>query len=148
MTLASQTIDRPRAFPPRMTEFTQRFWQGLAAGRFETTRCDDCERLTFPPKPFCPHCWSKRIAWVPLSGRGKLYSQTVVHSAPAVFRDEVPYRVGIVDLDESLRIATRVLAKLEPKLDSVVEIVVLNYRDGPLFAVRPVPQARQENSEI
>jgi uncharacterized OB-fold protein len=68
-------------------------------------------------------------------------SQTVVHVAPAVFQDEVPYRVGIVDLDESLRIATRVLAKFEPKLDSVVEIVVLNYRDGPLFAARPLPQA-------
>ena len=47
MTLALQTVDRPRAFPPRMTEFTRRFWQGLAAGRFETTRCDDCARLTF-----------------------------------------------------------------------------------------------------
>jgi len=138
MILALQTIDRVRAFPPRMTEFTRRFWHGLAAGRFETTRCDDCERLTFPPKPFCPHCWSKRIAWVPLSGRGKLYSQTVVHAAPLVFQDEVPYRVGIVDLDEGLRIATRVLADVEPKLDTAVEIVVLNYRDGPLFAARPV----------
>jgi uncharacterized protein len=139
MTLAFQTVDRPRAFPPRMTEFTQRFWQGLSAGRFETTLCEDCERLTFPPKPFCPHCWSKRIAWVPLSGRGKLYSQTVVHAAPLVFQDEVPYRVGIVDLDEGLRIATRVLADIEPKLDTAVEIVVLNYRDGPLFLARSLP---------
>jgi uncharacterized protein len=137
MSLTSQTIDRPRAFPPRMTEFTQRFWRGLAAGRFNTTKCQDCARLTFPPKPFCPHCWSMAIAWVPLSGRGKLYSQTVVHAAPAVFQDEVPYRVGIVDLDEGLRIATRVLADIEPKLDAAVEIVVLNYRDGPLFAARP-----------
>jgi uncharacterized protein len=136
MTLALQSIDRARAFPPRMTEFTQRFWQSLATGRFETTRCEECERLTFPPKPFCPHCWLKRIFWVPLSGHGKLYSQTVVHAAPAVFRDEVPYRVGIVDLKEGLRIATLVLADVEPKLDSVVEIVVLNYSDGPLFAVR------------
>jgi uncharacterized OB-fold protein len=138
MSLALLTVDRHRAFPPRMTEFTQRFWQGLAAGRFETTRCDDCERLTFPPKPFCPHCWSKRIAWVPLSGRGKLYSQTVVHAAPAAFQDEVPYRVGIVDLDEGLRIATRVLADTQPELDTAVEIVVLNHSDGPLFAARPL----------
>ena len=138
MTLALQTVDRPRAFPPRMTEFTQRFWQGLATGNFETTRCEDCSRLTFPPKPFCPHCWSKRIAWVPLSGRGKLYAQTVVHAAPLVFQGEVPYRVGVVDLDEGLRIATRVLADVEPKLDTAVEIVVLNYRDGPLFAARPL----------
>jgi uncharacterized OB-fold protein len=138
MTLHLQTVDRARAFPPRMTEFTRRFWQGLATGRFETTQCDDCRRLTFPPKPFCPHCWSPRITWVPLSGRGKLYSQTVVHAAPLVFQDEVPYRVGIVDLDEGLRIATRVLADVEPKLDTAVEIVVLNYRDGPLFAARPL----------
>lgn len=138
MTLAFQTINRLRAFPPRVTEFTQRFWRGLAAGHFETTRCDDCGRLTFPPKPFCPHCWSHKIAWVPLSGRGKLYSQTVVHAAPAVFQDDVPYRVGIVDLDEGLRIATRVLTDVEPKLDIAVEIVVLNYRDGLLFAARPL----------
>jgi uncharacterized protein len=138
MTLALQTVYRPRAFPPRMTEFTQRFWRGLAAGRFETTRCEDCRRLTFPPKPFCPHCWSQRVAWVPLSGRGKLYSQTVVHAAPAAFQDEVPYRVGIVDLNEGVRIATRVLADIEPKLDTAVEIVVLSYQDGALFAVRPL----------
>ena len=136
--LASQTIDRTRAFPPRMTEFTQQFWQGLASGDFQSTRCDDCARLTFPPKPFCPHCWSERVRWVPLSGRGKLYSQTVVHAAPMVFQDEVPYRVGIVDLDEGLRIATRVLAEAEPKLDTAVEIVVLQYKYGPLFAARPL----------
>ena len=137
MMLASQTIDRTRVFPPRMTEFTQRFWHELSSGSFQTTRCDDCERATFPPKPFCPHCWSERIRWVALSGRGKLYSQTVVHAAPMVFQDEVPYRVGIVDLDEGLRIATRVLADLEPTLDTAVEIIVLRYRDGPLFAARP-----------
>ena len=75
---------------------------------------------------------------MPLSGRGKLYSQTLVHAAPAVFQDEVPYRVGIVDLNEGVRIATRVLADIEPKLDTAVEIVVLSYQDGPLFAVRPL----------
>jgi uncharacterized protein len=140
MTLAMQPIDRVRAFPPRLTEFTQRFWQGLGNGRFETTQCEECGRLSFPPKPFCPHCWSDRIVWTPLCGRGKLYSQTMVHAAPAVFEHEIPYRVGIVDLDEGLRIATRVLATVEPKLDMAVEIIVLNYRDGPLFAARRCPE--------
>jgi hypothetical protein len=55
-----------------------------------------------------------------------------------VFQDEVPYRVGIVDLDEGLRIATRVLTETEPTLDTAVEIVVLHYKDGPLFAARPI----------
>ncbi|WP_413776382.1 Zn-ribbon domain-containing OB-fold protein [Rhodopseudomonas sp. P2A-2r] len=60
MMLPVLAVDGVRAFPPRVTEFTLRFWQGLASGHFETTRCDDCTRLTFPPKPFCPHCWSER----------------------------------------------------------------------------------------
>jgi uncharacterized OB-fold protein len=60
-----------------------------------------------------------------------------VHAAPAAFQGEVPYRVGIVDLDEGIRIATRVLADSEPVLDMAIEIVVLSYRDGPLFAARP-----------
>jgi uncharacterized OB-fold protein len=62
----------------------------------------------------------------------------VIHAAPAVFRAEAPYRVGIVDLDEGLRIATRILCEAPPALDASVEIVVLRYVDGPLFAARPL----------
>jgi uncharacterized protein len=138
MTMSSVTIDKPRSYPPRVTAFTRRFWNGLLEGRFETTKCDDCGKASFPPKPICPHCWSKSLSWITLSGRGKLYSQTVIHASPAVFRAETPYRVGIVDLDEGLRIATRIVSEGEPKLDSAVELVVLRYSDGPLFAARPV----------
>jgi uncharacterized OB-fold protein len=62
----------------------------------------------------------------------------VVHAAPKAFMHEVPYRVGIVDLDEQLRIATRILADREPQLGAPVEIVALSYLDGPLFAARPL----------
>ncbi len=138
MRLPSIAIDQMRAYPPRMTEFTQRFWSDLALGRLTTTRCDACGKLTFPPKPFCPHCWSRAVQWTDLAGRGTLYSQTVIHAAPAAFAHEVPYRVGIVDLDEQVRIATRILADREPRLGGAVQIVTLSYRDGPLFAAQPV----------
>ncbi len=137
MSLDILRIDRARSYPPRVTAFTQRFWDAIAAGRLETTICDDCGKLTFPPKTFCPHCWSTRTRWTGLSGRGRLYSQTVIHAAPMIFRDEAPYRVGIVDLDERLRIATRVLSETPPALDTPVQIVTLLYTDGPLFAARP-----------
>jgi uncharacterized OB-fold protein len=139
MTMPIISMERPRSYPPRVTAFTRRFWDNLQEGRFETTRCDECGKASFPPKPFCPHCWSKQIKWIALQTRGTLYSQTVVHASPAVFRAEAPYRVGVVDLDEGLRIATRIIAQDEPALDTVVEIVVLRYTDGPLFAARPVP---------
>lgn len=138
MTLPIIPVDRARAYPPRVTAFTQHFWDRLTEGQLETTQCDGCGRLSFPPKPFCPHCWGAQTHWAPLTGQGRLYAQTVIHAAPAVFRDEVPYRVGIVDLDEGLRIALRILADIAPMLDSPVQIVVQLYRDGPLFAAEVV----------
>ena len=47
---------------------------------------------------------------------------------------EAPIRNGIVDLDEGLRVAARILG--EPALDAAMECVVLRYADGPLFAFR------------
>lgn len=137
MTLEILHVDRVRAYPPRVTEFTRRFWDAIAEGRLETTVCEDCRKLTFPPKTFCPHCWSTKVRWTALSGRGTLYSQTMIHAAPAIFREEAPYRVGIVDLEEGLRIATKVLSDAAPALDTPVQIVTLLYKDGPLFAARP-----------
>ena len=40
------------------------------------------------------------------------------------------------DLDEGLRIATRIVGETTPALDSAVELVVLRYTDGPLYGVR------------
>jgi len=137
VTLPVLNIAGKRPYPPRVSEFTRTFWQGLAEGRFLTTRCAECAKPSFPPKPFCPHCWSERIEWVPLVPRGRVYSSTVMHAVPAYFRHEVPYRVGIVDLEDGLRIATRLLGVEQGfAVGARAEIVVLAYEDGPLFAAR------------
>jgi uncharacterized OB-fold protein len=126
-----------RPYPPRVSEFTQTFWNALAEGRFLGTRCAACAKASFPPKPFCPHCWSDRIEWIPLAPRGTVYSSTVMHAVPSFFRHEVPYRVGIVDLDDGIRIATRVLNVEQGfGVGARADIVVLQYEDGPLFAAR------------
>ena len=69
-----------------------------------------------------------------LSGRGKLYSQTVIHAAPAAFAREAPIRNGIVDLDEGLRVAARILG--EPASRRRPGMRRVRYTDGPLFAFR------------
>ncbi|PZW48589.1 hypothetical protein C8P66_1043 [Humitalea rosea] len=134
-----EVLSRPgrRPYPPRVTATTAPFWEGLLEGRFQTTRCDDCGRFSFPPKVICPHCWSRRILWHELSGNGRLYSSTTIHAAPASFRQEAPYRVAIVDLEEGVRLATRLLGGGPATLDSPVRLVALSYDDGPLFAARP-----------
>lgn len=100
-------------YPPRVTEFTKPFWEGLDDGVLRTTRCDECGYMTFPPKPICPHCWSKNVQWVDLAGRGVLYTYTEVSAAPAMFADETPYVLCLVDLDEGVRCVSRVLASWE-----------------------------------
>jgi uncharacterized protein len=135
MSLPFVDVPRTRPWPPRVTAFTKPFWDALAEGKLMTTRGKTSGRLTFPPKPICPYDWGREVEWVELSGRGRLYSQTVIHAAPAAFMSEAPIRNGIVDLDEGLRIAARILG--EPKLDAAMECVVLRYSDGPLFAFRP-----------
>jgi len=97
-------------YPPRMTAFTQPFWDGLREDRFQTTRCRDCAHMTFPPKPVCPECWQSDVEWVQLSGRGTLASYTEVSAAPQIFAHEAPYTLCIVDLDEGVRCVSRVLA--------------------------------------
>jgi uncharacterized OB-fold protein len=139
MTLEAIPVARRRAYPPRVSAFTQPFWEGLAQGRWQSTCCSACGKFTFPPKPICPHCWSDAMTWKDLSTRGTLYSWTRIHSAPKVFAEESPYAVCVVDLDIGLRIATRMVDK--PGTQFVpgipMEVVVLQYEDGPLFASRP-----------
>jgi uncharacterized OB-fold protein len=129
-----------RAYPPRVSSFTKPFWEGLGQGRWQTTCCDACGRQTFPPRPICPHCWSDKVSWSPLVARGTLYSWTRIHAAPAVFSAESPYAVGIVDLDSGIRLACRLLDAhhTDWKPGMAVEMAILQYEDGPLFAARPL----------
>jgi len=129
-----------RAYPPRQSVFTKNFWNGLADGRWQTSRCGDCSKQTFPPKPVCPHCWSDNVHWSSLSDKGKLYSWTRIHAAPAVFAHEAPYAVGIVDLNSGIRLACRLfdIPDTPFKPEMLIEIVVLQFDDGPLFAARPL----------
>jgi uncharacterized OB-fold protein len=143
MTLESIAVARKRAYPPRVSAFTQPFWDGLAKGQWQSTCCEACGKFTFPPKPICPHCWSDKMTWKDLSRRGTLYSWTRVHSAPKVFTDEAPYALCVVDLDIGLRIATRMVRGQDTPADGTfkigmpMEVIVLNFEDGPLFASRP-----------
>ena len=134
MTLPVFTVAGRRPYPPRISAFSKTFWDALSEGRLLTTRGVDSQRLTFPPKPICPHGWSREVEWVELSGRGTLYSYTVVHVAPEMFAREVPYRLAVVDLEEGLRVAAGLMGEGGAQLDAPVQAVTLRYDDGPLLA--------------
>lgn len=61
MTLATIRRAGLRPYPPRVSEFTAPFWQALADGHLVTTRGKAPQRLTFPPKPYCPFSWEREV---------------------------------------------------------------------------------------
>lgn len=89
--------------PPSGPE--QQYFERLAAGRFEIQRCAACARHVFYPRVLCPHCGGDQLDWVPASGRGTVYSTTVVRRKPA---DGGDYNVCLVDLAEGVRMMSRV----------------------------------------
>jgi uncharacterized protein len=138
VTMRIMPVQHERRYPPRVTEFTTPFWRSLIEGDFRTTRCRSCRRLSFPPKPICPHCWGDDVAWETLPSDGKLYSWTRIHAGPAIFEADLPYEVGIVDLDAGIRMACPLHgASVLWRCDMRVELLTLSFLDGPFFAAAP-----------
>ena len=79
---------------------TSRFWDALAEGKFVTTRCGDCGRLSFPPQADCPNCTSANSKWVDLGTEAELLTYTCVQITPTSFADHDPYVVAIGRLKE------------------------------------------------
>ncbi len=90
----------------------------------------------------CATCWSEDLAWEPASGRGTVWTFTVVHipGHPA-WRDDVPYTLAIVELEEGPRLMTNIVGT-EPGIVHVgmaVELDVEHNTRGPqpLLQFRP-----------
>jgi uncharacterized protein len=104
------------------------FW--AAARRHELVRpvCRECGRSFFTPQVACPGCLSEDWSYEPSSGRGRVYSATVVHKAPSSDLT-APYGLGIVDLDEGWSMLTTLVGEPLPAQDDVVEVAWVE-RDG------------------
>jgi NAD(P)-dependent dehydrogenase (short-subunit alcohol dehydrogenase family)/uncharacterized OB-fold protein len=71
-----------------------------AEGRFELQRCARCQAVQYPPREACHRCLCIDLPWVEIDGGGKLISQTrLLHSHDLYFRERVPWRLGMVQLD-------------------------------------------------
>ena len=137
--LTTLKVASRRAYPPRVSAFTQPFWSALGEGRW-TRHAVARVAITFPPKAVCPHCWSTEHEWVEIGSSGSVYSWTRIHAAPTIFAGEAPYSVCIVDLDCGIRLACKLIESdgMTASIGMPVEIIRLQYEDGDLFAARPL----------
>ncbi len=125
-----------RAFPVP-DAVTEPFWEGIAEGVLRVQRCRACGRHVFYPRAVCPHCGGG-LDWVEAGGGGTVHSYTIVHRAPPAYREDVPYVVALVDLDEGVRLMTR-LVDVEPAAVEVgmpVEVAIQGEPRLPYFRPR------------
>jgi uncharacterized protein len=95
---------------PIVNPWARPFWDGAREGRLLIQRCGDCQKHVFYPRVSCPHCFSQNLGWVQASGRGTVYSYTVVYNnAPSAFTCDVPYVVAVIQLDEGVRMLSNVV---------------------------------------
>jgi uncharacterized OB-fold protein/acyl dehydratase len=83
------------------------WWEACDQGKLLIQRCGDCGTLRHPPRPMCGKCQSTHWDSIEASGRGSVFSFTVIHHPP-IPGYEFPIPVALIDLEEGTRICANV----------------------------------------
>jgi uncharacterized OB-fold protein len=81
----------------------QPFWEAAAEGKFIVRKCAACGRVHWYPRAICPFCFSDKTEWVRASGRGTIYSYSVMR------RVDEPYAIAYVTLEEGPTMLTNIV---------------------------------------
>ena len=111
------------------------FWEGCKRHELLVQRCTGCGVVRFWDQPMCPDCHATAGEAVRASGRGTVWSYTTTHHAfNRAWKDELPYTVVVVELDEGPRMTSnlvgggaevRIGARVEVAFDDVSPEVTL-----------------------
>jgi uncharacterized OB-fold protein len=86
-----------------------RYWREIPQRyRLEAVKCKACGAIWFPPRLVCAECGKKDFEAVKLSDKGKVTTFTVIRVGPTDFSDQVPYPVGIVELEDGISIQCQI----------------------------------------
>lgn len=84
-------------------------------------KCGNCGTVYFPPRSICPKCRRKslgKMSSFKLSGKGRVYSYTVVHDPMPDFSLMKPYIMAMVEMEEGIKITAQ-LVDCEPDRVSI-----------------------------
>lgn len=111
---------------PLMDTHSEVYWDAVRQRRLLIQRCAMCGRYQFYPRQHCVHCFAADPVWVQATGKGRLHTfSTVWRTANPEFAADCPYTVGIVELDEGVRVSARIIGTDPDALacDQRVEVV-------------------------
>ena len=95
---------------PAITAEMRPFFEAAGRNELRVQRCTACGSHRFPPRAICSDCLSTESEWVPVSGRGEVFSFNVMHQVyhPG-FAGEVPYAVVVVKLAEGTKMISNLV---------------------------------------
>ena len=117
---------------PQTQPWSEKFWEGTQEGKLLIQVCKECDSRIFYPRKFCPDCWSAKLNWVEASGRGTVFTfSTAYDMVEPKFADELPYTLAYVDLEEGVRLMTRIVDCMPEDITFGMAVeVVFHERDG------------------
>jgi uncharacterized OB-fold protein len=133
---------------PVITPETREFWEAAERERLVLQRCPRCEEFIWYPRSLCPGCMSTQLEWVGASGRGVVYSYSVVrHAEVPEYAPATPYLLAYVELEEGPVVLTNLVdcTAEEVKIGDSVRAVFHHTGEGTAlmrFALDPTRNDR------
>ena len=139
--MADPEKKNPEYQTPHVDWETRAYWEGAGRGELVLQRCRSCKTVQHRPRGICATCLSDEIEHFVASGRGEVYTYSVVrqNQMPA-FRDAVPYVVAYVQLEEGPQLLTNIVG-CDPDTVSIGMPVQVDFvkTEGDLGVPRFVP---------
>lgn len=93
-----------RIFPAPIPNIeTQPFWDAAKNGRLLIKHCAGCGKAHWYPREICPFCHSKNTLWKQATGKGVIYTYSVMRRAAE------PFATAYVTLDEGPTMLTNIV---------------------------------------
>jgi uncharacterized OB-fold protein len=93
---------------PIPTPDSERFWAGCAEQQLWMQKCGNCGEINWFPRGMCVNCSADELEWIELSGRGTIYSFSIVDRPPSTAFPP-RYALALVDLVEGPRMMTHIV---------------------------------------
>ena len=92
--------------------------------------------MIFYPRRHCTKCLGNSLSWYTASGRGTIYTYSVVRqSYHPFFRGRVPYAVAWIDLDEGPRLLSEIVGVEDPGSIEIGQRVKVSWESHEELAV-------------
>jgi uncharacterized OB-fold protein len=125
-------MDIPAKPVPVVNPWAKPFWDAAREEKLIYQKCRNCKTNIFYPRIACPQCFSDDLDWVEASGRGTIYSCTVVeNNAPSAFIKDIPYVVAVIKLEEGVQLLSNITGcdPYEVTCDMPVKVVFEKLND-------------------